>query len=39
MVTGAGLSDHGGALAVLALWAVVGIVFAIRGFSWEARRS
>ncbi|UGS35158.1 ABC transporter permease [Capillimicrobium parvum] len=39
MVTGAGLSDHGGALAVLAVWTVFGIVFAIRGFSWEARRS
>jgi hypothetical protein len=34
-----GLSDQGGALAVLAVWTVFGIVFAIRGFSWEARRS
>ena len=27
------------ALAVIAIWAVAGIFFAIRGFSWEARRS
>jgi ABC-2 type transport system permease protein len=39
MVTGAGLADHAGNLAVLAVWAVFGVAFAIRGFSWEARRS
>src|SRR5205085_5090504 len=39
MVNGRGLSHHGGALAVLIAWAVFGIVFAIRGFSWESRRS
>jgi ABC-2 type transport system permease protein len=38
MVAGEGLADHGIALLALAGWAVVGIVFAIRGFSWEARR-
>jgi ABC-2 type transport system permease protein len=38
-VTGAGLVDHAGNLAVLAVWAVFGVAFAIRGFSWEARRS
>ena len=39
MVTGSGLSHHLGAIAVLAGWAALGIFFAIRGFSWEGRRS
>ena len=39
MVDGTGISHHIGALAVLLAWATFGIVFAIRGFSWEARRS
>ena len=39
MVNGRGLGSHGSALAVLAIWAAVGIFFAIRGFSWESRRS
>ena len=34
-----GLSHHTGDLAVLALWGVVGLWFAIRGFSWEQRRA
>jgi ABC-2 type transport system permease protein len=41
-----GLSDalitgtaNGGALAVVALWTAFGLVFAIRGFSWEQKRS
>ncbi len=38
IVRGEGLADHGVALLVLALWAVAGLVLAIRGFSWEARR-
>jgi ABC-2 type transport system permease protein len=38
MVDGTGLGDHGIALLVLALWAAIGIVLAVRGFSWEARR-
>jgi ABC-2 type transport system permease protein len=38
MVTGRGLGDNAGALAVIALWAAVGIALAIRGFSWEQRR-
>ena len=39
MVTGKGLGSHTSGLAVLAIWAAVGIFFAIRGFSWESRRS
>ena len=38
MVNGEGLADHMAALAMLGLWAAVGILFAVRGFSWEARR-
>ena len=37
-VTGAPLSDHLGDLAVVAAWAVFGIVFAVRGFTWEQTR-
>jgi ABC-2 type transport system permease protein len=37
-VTGAPLADHAGDLAVVALWAAVGIVLAVRGFSWEQTR-
>jgi ABC-2 type transport system permease protein len=39
MVHGDGLGDHGVALIALGLWAAAGIVLAIRGFSWDARRS
>jgi ABC-2 type transport system permease protein len=38
MVAGEGLAEHGVALLALAGWAAVGVFFAIRGFSWEARR-
>jgi ABC-2 type transport system permease protein len=38
MVTGKPLVDNLSHLAVIALWAVVGIALAIRGFSWDARR-
>ena len=37
MVTGRGLGSNGTALAVLGVWAVVGVALAVRGFSWEAR--
>ena len=37
MVHGEGLADHLTALLVLGLWTVVGVVIAVRGFSWEAR--
>ncbi len=39
MVAGEGLADHMVALVALLLWAAAGVVLAIRGFSWEARRS
>jgi ABC-2 type transport system permease protein len=38
LVTGKGLADNASSLAVIALWAALGIVLAVRGFSWEARR-
>jgi ABC-2 type transport system permease protein len=37
-VTGSGLGSHVDALAVIALWGVFGLFFAVRGFSWESRR-
>jgi len=39
LVTGAPLSDHIGDLAVTAAWGAFGAFFAVRGFSWESRRS
>ena len=38
MVTGRALPDNLSALAVIAVWGVIGIVLAVRGFSWESRR-
>ena len=38
MVTGASLADNAGSLGVVALWTVLGVFLAVRGFSWEARR-
>jgi len=38
MVHHAGVGAHWDALAILGLWAVVGAVLAVRGFSWEAHR-
>lgn len=38
MVTGEGIGDELGALGVLAVWSALGIVLAIRGFSWDRRR-
>jgi ABC-2 type transport system permease protein len=37
MVQHEGLADHGVALLVLGAWAAVGVLLAVRGFSWEAR--
>jgi ABC-2 type transport system permease protein len=39
MVTGEGLVDNAPALLVLGLWSVAGVVLAVRGFSWESRRT
>jgi ABC-2 type transport system permease protein len=39
MVKGTGLGHDAPALAVIALWAVLGLALAVRGFSWEAKRS
>ena len=39
MVTGKGLGDNWSGLIVVALWAAVGIFFAVRGFRWESRRA
>jgi ABC-2 type transport system permease protein len=38
MVRGEGLGSHWVALLVLGLWGAAGLVLAVRGFSWEARR-
>jgi ABC-2 type transport system permease protein len=39
MVTDQGLGAHGVAVLVLALWGTAGAVLAVRGFSWDRRRS
>jgi ABC-2 type transport system permease protein len=39
MVTGKSLAANVSALGVIAAWAVLGIALAVRGFSWEQRRS
>jgi ABC-2 type transport system permease protein len=39
LVTGDGLAGNLSAVLVLALWAVAGVVLAIRGFSWESKRA
>ncbi|HEY7960863.1 MAG TPA: ABC transporter permease [Solirubrobacteraceae bacterium] len=38
MVSGRGLSENLTALAVVGLWGAFGVVFAVRGFSWEQSR-
>ncbi len=38
IVTGAAFADHLDDLAVVLIWSAFGIVLAVRGFSWEARR-
>jgi ABC-2 type transport system permease protein len=38
MVTGRPLIDNLSHLAVIAVWAAAGVLLAVRGFSWEARR-
>ena len=38
MVTGDGLASNSTALFVIGVWAALGTVLAVRGFSWEQRR-
>jgi ABC-2 type transport system permease protein len=38
LVTGSGLGSNLDALAVIALWGLFGLYFAVRGFSWERSR-
>lgn len=38
MVTGAPLADNLSDLVVVLIWAAAGVFFAVRGFSWEAKR-
>jgi ABC-2 type transport system permease protein len=38
LVTGASLTSHAGDLAVVAVWGLLGGVFAVRGFTWESSR-
>ncbi len=37
MLGGSGLGDNLSSLAVIALWGIFGLYFAVRGFSWEQR--
>jgi len=39
MVDGTGVAAHLSDLAVIGVWAALGIVLAVRGFSWESRRA
>jgi ABC-2 type transport system permease protein len=39
MVTGRGLGANLSALAVIAVWTALGATLAVRGFSWEQRRT
>jgi ABC-2 type transport system permease protein len=39
LVNGRSIADNAGALGVIALWTVLGVALAVRGFSWEQRRS
>ncbi|MGH2878851.1 MAG: ABC transporter permease [Solirubrobacteraceae bacterium] len=39
MVTGTSIADNASALVVILLWGVFGVVLAVRGFTWEQRRS
>lgn len=39
MVTGIPLSENLDALAVIGIWAVFGVTLAVRGFSWEHKRT
>ena len=38
LVTGRGIGHNASSLAVIGMWAALGIVLAVRGFSWEQSR-
>jgi ABC-2 type transport system permease protein len=38
IVAGDGLDEHGRALLALGVWTALGVLLAVRGFSWESRR-
>jgi ABC-2 type transport system permease protein len=38
LVSGRGIADNRSGLVVIAIWAIAGIVLAVRGFRWESRR-
>jgi ABC-2 type transport system permease protein len=38
MVNGTSLADNASGLIVIGLWTLLGVFFAVRGFSWESRR-
>jgi len=39
LVNGTSIADNAGALGVIALWTAFGVTFAVRGFSWDQKRS
>jgi ABC-2 type transport system permease protein len=39
LVSGRGIADNASGLAMIAIWAAIGLFFAVRGFRWEARRA
>ena len=39
LVTGRSIGDNLSALAVIGVWTAFGVLFAVRGFSWESRRA
>ena len=39
MLDGESVAHNAAALGVIALWGLVGVVLAVRGFSWESRRA
>jgi ABC-2 type transport system permease protein len=39
LVSGRGLAANASGLAVVGLWTVIGVLFAVRGFTWDSRRS
>jgi ABC-2 type transport system permease protein len=38
LVSGRSLADNASGLCVVAVWTLVGVFFAVRGFRWESRR-